>query len=138
MLFILSGTLHVCFWLIAARINSIHHQKVYENILLKHFTEWSSLPRDRTLSITCQEQLSFEGTFLINDKISLRKFFEIFKKDQHHKKAHKILHLTFPPLHHRTLLKILLRLFKHRLSLEGSIVPGELSYWHNKFFTTSI
>ena len=36
-------------------------------------------PRDRGLSVTCQGQLSLEGTFLINDKRSLRKTFKIFK-----------------------------------------------------------
>jgi len=32
-------------------------------------------------AVTCQEQVSLEGTFLINDEIFLRKNFEIFKKD---------------------------------------------------------
>ena len=61
----------------------------------------SELLRDRALSVTCQGQLSLEGTFLINDKRALRKIFEIFKKDLHHKKSNKILHLTFPSLRHR-------------------------------------
>ena len=37
------------------------------------------LPRDRALSITCQVQLSLEGTFLINDKMRPKKIFRIKK-----------------------------------------------------------
>ena len=51
----------------------------------------------RALSVTSKGQLSIEGTFLIDDKMRPRKFFEIYKKDLYHKKADKILHLTFPP-----------------------------------------
>ena len=32
---------------------------------------------------------------------------EIFKKDKHHKKADKILHLTFSPVPHRPVFKLL-------------------------------
>ena len=63
----------------------------------------------------------------------LKKIFEIFKKDYHHKNADKILHLTFPPLRHRLLFKELQHLLKHRMSPEGTIVPGELKMKILKF-----
>ena len=52
-----------------------------------------------------------------------RTIFKIFKNDKHHKTADKILHLTFPPLPHRTLLKVLSGLLKYQLSVEQTIVP---------------
>ena len=69
---------------------------------------------------------------------ALRKLFEIFKKDLHHRKADKI--LTFPHLPHRSLFKVFEYPFKHRMSPEGTIVPGELSsilfYVHERVHST--
>ena len=54
-----------------------------------------------------------------------------------HKKADKILHLTFPPLPHRPLFKVLKHPFKHRMSPEGTIFPGELNSYNSSLIERS-